>query len=147
MDNSGKYWSVDEDNQLKKLHPLMGINDIAHIHKRSEYSIACRLVKLKIIDNIEQINILNPLWVNPTWDNMLNNMIKKLKPVGYNQPIDKMSIMHNMTSNIINNNNQDIFRNFKQLVQHQVFELCAIIDTLKQEINDLKELLYLKKID
>jgi len=147
MDNSGKYWTVDEDNQLKKLHPLMGISDIAHIHKRSEYSIACRLVKLKVINSMEEINILNPIWINPTWDLMLNTMIKKLKSEGNKHPFDIMSKIYNLTSEVINNTSPNILNNDKQLVQHQIFELCTFIDSLKQEINDLNELLNLKKID
>ena len=147
MDNSGKYWTVDEDNQLKKLHPLMGINDIANIHKRSEYSIACRLVKLKVINSMEEINILNPIWINPTWDLMLNTMIKKLKSEGNKHPFDIMSKIYNLTSEVINNTSPNILNNDKQLVQHQIFELCTFIDSLKQEIHDLKELLNLKKID
>ncbi len=145
MDNSYKLWTPGEDNLLKKLYKCLDVNDISKIHKRSCYDIAYRLFELGVVKKVEEVRGYTTKGTNPTWESIVKNVF------------DKVPKKHNLACKI-NELNKDIHRpyfepnrsyeNPSELPKRLIFELCNVIDELKQahknEIKQLTELFELK---
>jgi len=129
MVNCGNIWTLNEDQQLEKLYKYMDINEISEIHKRTPYAIALRLLKNNIVDTIKNIKGYNPKWINETWDTLLKNTFQQSEQTIYD--INKNVLK---TVPLIG----PYYNPFIGVGQNQVFELCAIIDRLKENIKQLE---------
>jgi hypothetical protein len=141
MVNCGNIWTLNEDQQLEKLYKYMDINEISEIHKRTPYAIALRLLKNNIANTMKNVKGHNPKWINPTWDTVLKNTFEQSEQTIYD--INKNVLK---TVPLIGLYHLPIIG----VGQNQVFELCAIIDGLKENIKQLEdkiEYLSLNKID